>query len=164
MSFSFPVFNIFLLNYSIGFLPPPSLHFCLIPLFQWVRLGLEARGSSAAAREGERGTKLKGGGRGPEIQFWGNPYFLISLSFPVVSFPVIYSVGETRKSICFDINCWLVNSAGEPEPEPVGAGCFWLLAGAGAAWKKKSRSRLEKSQEPEPEAVKISRILSPARR
>jgi len=57
----------------------------------------------------------------------------------------------------------LLTRAGEPEPgvfgslepEPLekkrGAG-----AGAGAAWKK--------SQEPEPEPVKISRLLSPARR
>ena len=42
------------LNHSIGFLvPSPSLHFCTpTPLFQWVRLGLGARGPSAAARIG----------------------------------------------------------------------------------------------------------------
>ena len=42
-----------------------------------VRLGLEARGPSAAAREGERGTKMKGGG-GAEILYWENPSFIIS--------------------------------------------------------------------------------------
>ena len=44
------------------------------------------------------------------------------------------------------------NESQTGEPEPVGAGCFWLL-GAGAAW--------EKSQ---PEPLKISPLLSPARR
>jgi len=48
-------------------------------LFQWVRLGLKARGPRAAARrwpsaatgEGERGTKREGGGT--EILYWKNP-------------------------------------------------------------------------------------------
>ena len=41
-----------------------------------MRLRLEkARGPSAAAREGERGTQMKGGvgEGGPEIQCWENP-------------------------------------------------------------------------------------------
>ena len=57
-----------------------------------------------------------------------------------------------------------LGSRSRSEPEPVGAGCFWL----------RSRSRLKKNEEPEPlgkksqelepEPVKISRLLSPARR
>ena len=50
-------------QYRISCPPPPPLIF--VPpslLFQWVRLGLEARGPSAAAREEDRGTKMKGGG------------------------------------------------------------------------------------------------------
>ena len=34
-----------------------------------ILLGLEARGPSAAAREGERGSKMKGGGGGGNIIF-----------------------------------------------------------------------------------------------
>ena len=51
-----------------NFCPPPPF-----PLFQGVRLGLEARGPRAAAREDERVTKMKGGGGGPETQFSENP-------------------------------------------------------------------------------------------
>ena len=61
----------------LDFCPPHLLSFflSLSPLFQfqWVRLGLEARGPSAAAgkargpsaaaREEERGIEMKGGGR-----------------------------------------------------------------------------------------------------
>ena len=57
--------GVFWLNHTVyGLLemtiktPPP------IPLFQLVRLGLEARGLNAAAREGKRFTKIKGGGGG----------------------------------------------------------------------------------------------------
>ena len=57
------------------------------------------------------------------------------------------------------LNKIVVSRAGD------GAGCFWLL-GAGAAWKKNEEPEPlgKKSQEPEPEPVKISRLLSPARR
>ena len=65
------------LNHSLGFLvPPPSLHFCTPShLFQWVRLGLEAKGPSAAAREGDRGTKMKGGGGGRNPILGKSPTF-----------------------------------------------------------------------------------------
>ena len=54
--------------------PPPFIFVPPSPLFQWVRLGQEARGPSAAAREGDRGTKIKGGGGGTRnlIQYWEN--------------------------------------------------------------------------------------------
>ena len=74
----------FWLNHNIGFLVfPPLLSFLYpIPLVsgsgQSQRLGgralwlEQARGPSAAARGGDRGTQMKGGGGGPEIQYWEN--------------------------------------------------------------------------------------------
>ena len=57
------------------------------------------------------------------------------------------------------------NSHFSAEAEPVGAGCFCLLgARAGAAWKKNEEPEPLGKKSQEPERVKISRLLSPARR
>ena len=73
--------------------PPPLIFVPPTPLFQWVRLGLQAggralrleqaKGPSAAARIGQgaercgqrmgEGYKNEGRGGGPEIQYWENP-------------------------------------------------------------------------------------------
>ena len=73
----------------------------------WLNLRLEkARGPIAAAREEMRGTKLKGGGGGPEIQYWKNPIFLrIPLQichkiFLHITFCIFFSFSE--KNIYFD--------------------------------------------------------------
>ena len=75
-----------------------------------------------------------------------------------------------RNTMCRQKQGGAQTRAGEPEPAGAGRSRVFLApwsrsrsrlkkkrgAGAGAAWKK--------SQEPEPEPVKISRLLSPARR
>ena len=90
--------------------PPPFIFVPPTPLFQWVRLGLEARGPSAAARiswaraggpsaaatarEGRR-TKMKGG---PKIQYWENPVTMLAASRMIeLSIVLLF-----RISNCFD--------------------------------------------------------------
>ena len=46
------------------YVPPSFIFVPPSPSFKWVRLGVEARGPSVASREGEKGTKMKGGGGG----------------------------------------------------------------------------------------------------